>query len=71
MTMKLSVYLTGGSGYELPAGPDPVAGFEAIVDLASAADVRLWSEVAQSSTGAWTKKMAQAAQSWSSYRQAR
>jgi hypothetical protein len=41
------------------------------IDLFAAANVRLWSEVAQSSTSAWTKKMAQAAQSWSAYRQAR
>jgi hypothetical protein len=43
----------------------------ALIDLFAAANVRLWAEVARSSTGAWTKKMAQAAQSWSAYRQAR
>ena len=41
------------------------------IDLFAAANVRLWAEVAQSSTSAWTKKMAHAAQSWSAYRQAR
>jgi len=41
------------------------------IDLFAAANVRLWAEVAQSSTSAWTKKVAQAAQSWSAYRQAR
>lgn len=39
--------------------------------LFAKANVRLWAEVAQSSTSAWTKKMAEAAQSWSAYRQAR
>ena len=41
------------------------------IDLFAAANVRLWAEVAQSSTSAWTKKMAHAAQSWSAYRQRR
>jgi hypothetical protein len=41
------------------------------IDLFAAANVRLWQEIAQSSPAAWTKKMAQAAQSWSAYRQAR
>ena len=41
------------------------------LDLFAAANVRLWDEVAQSSASAWTVKMAQAAQSWSAYRQAR
>jgi hypothetical protein len=41
------------------------------IDLFAVVNVRLWAEVAQSSTSAWTKKMAQAAQSWSAYRQAR
>ena len=40
------------------------------IDLFAAANVRLWAEVAQSSTSTWTTKMAQAAQSWSAYRQA-
>jgi hypothetical protein len=40
------------------------------VDLFAAANVRLWAEVAQSSTSTWTTKMAQAAQSWSAYRHA-
>jgi hypothetical protein len=40
------------------------------LDLFAAANVRLWAEVAQSSTSAWTTKMAQAAQSWSAYRRA-
>jgi hypothetical protein len=40
------------------------------IDLFAAANVRLWAEVAQSSTSAWTTKMAQAAQSWWAYRQA-
>lgn len=39
------------------------------VDLFAAANVRLWAEVAQSSTTTWTTKMSQAAQSWSAYRQ--
>jgi len=38
------------------------------IDLFAAANVRLWAEVAQSSTSTWTTKMAQAAQSWSAYR---
>lgn len=41
------------------------------VDLFAAANVRLWDEVAQSSTSAWTGKMAQAAHAWAAYRQAR
>lgn len=41
------------------------------IDLFAAANVRLWAEVAQSSASGWTKKMAYAAQSWSSYRQSR
>jgi hypothetical protein len=41
------------------------------IDLFAAANVRLWAEVAQSSPAAWTMKMAQAAQSWCAYRQAR
>ncbi len=41
------------------------------IDLFAAANVLLWAEVAQSSMSAWTKKMAQAAHSWSAYRQAR
>ena len=39
------------------------------IDLFAAANVRLWEEVTQSSTSAWTVKMTQAAQSWSAYRQ--
>jgi hypothetical protein len=38
------------------------------IDLFAAANARLWAEIAQSSTTAWTTKMAQAAQSWSAYR---
>ena len=41
------------------------------IDLFVAANVRLWEEVAQSNTSAWTVKMALAAQAWSAYRQAR
>ena len=41
------------------------------IDLFAAANVRLWAEVAQLNTSAWTVKMAQAAKSWSAYRQAR
>jgi hypothetical protein len=41
------------------------------IDLFAAANVRLWAEVAQSSTSSWTKKMAHAAQAWSAYRHAR
>ena len=40
------------------------------VDLFAAANVRLWDEIAQSSTSAWTKDMAQAAHAWSAFRQA-
>jgi len=40
------------------------------IDLFAAANVRLWAEVAQSTTSAWTTKMAQAARSWWAYRQA-
>jgi len=52
----------------LPAfqGADP-----AHIDLFAAANVRLWDEIAQSSTSAWTGKMAQAATSWAAYRLAR
>jgi len=46
------------------AAPHP-----AHTDLAAAPNVRLWTEVAQSSASTWTTKMAQAAQSWSAYRQ--
>lgn len=41
------------------------------IDLFAAANVRLWTEIAQSSTTTWTAKMAQAARSWSACRQAR
>jgi thiamine kinase-like enzyme len=41
------------------------------VDLFAAANVRLWDEIAQSSTSAWTKDMAQAAHAWFAFRQAR
>ena len=41
------------------------------IDLFAAANVRLWDEVARSNTSAWTATMAQAAQSWATYRQAR
>jgi hypothetical protein len=41
------------------------------IDLFAAANVRLWDEIAQSSTSAWTTKMAQAAKSWAACRQAR
>jgi hypothetical protein len=46
----------------LPAfqGADP-----AHINLFAAANVRLWDEIAQSNTNAWTTKMAQAAKSWS------
>lgn len=49
----------------LPAfkGADP-----AHIDLFAAANVRLWAEIAQSSTSVWTTKLARAAQSWSAYR---
>ena len=40
------------------------------IDLFAAANVRLWDEIAQSSTSNWTAKMAQAANSWAAYRQA-
>jgi hypothetical protein len=39
------------------------------VDLFADANVRLWDEIAQSSTTVWTAKMAQAAKSWVAYRQ--
>jgi hypothetical protein len=41
------------------------------VDLFAAANVRLWDEVAQSSTSAWTRDMAQAAHVWFAFRQVR
>ena len=41
------------------------------VDLFAAANVRLWDEIARSSTSAWTTTMAQAAQAWTAYRRAR
>jgi thiamine kinase-like enzyme len=40
------------------------------IDLFAAANVRLWHEIAQSSTDTWTKYMAQAAHAWLAYRQA-
>ena len=54
--------------FRLPAfqAADP-----AHIDLFAAANVRLWDEIAQSSTSAWTAKMAQAAKSWAACRQAR
>jgi hypothetical protein len=41
------------------------------IDLFAAANVRLWDEVAQFSTTAWTKDMAQAAHTWFAHRQTR
>jgi thiamine kinase-like enzyme len=41
------------------------------IDLFAAANVRLWDEIAQASTSDWTTKMAQAAEAWAVYRQAR
>jgi hypothetical protein len=41
------------------------------IDLFAAANVRLWGEIAQSSTSTWTKDMARAAHAWFAYRQAR
>jgi hypothetical protein len=41
------------------------------IDLFAAANVRLWDEIAQSGSGDWTAKMAQAAKSWAAFRQAR
>ena len=41
------------------------------IDLFAEANVRLWDEIARSSTSAWTVKMAQAARSWATHRQAR
>jgi hypothetical protein len=41
------------------------------IDLFAAANVRLWDEIAQFSTTAWTKDMAQAAYTWFAHRQAR
>jgi hypothetical protein len=49
--------------------PAFAAAAPAHINLFAAANVRLWAEVAASSTSAWTTKMAQAAQSWSAYRQ--
>lgn len=40
------------------------------IDLFAYANVRLWDEIAQSSTSDWTVTMAQAAKSWATYRQA-
>lgn len=53
--------------FRLPAfqAADP-----AHIDLFAAANVRLWNEIAQSSTTTWAAKMAQAARAWSTYRQA-
>jgi thiamine kinase-like enzyme len=39
------------------------------IALFAAANDRLWSEIARSSTTAWTAKMAHAAHAWSAYRQ--
>jgi hypothetical protein len=52
----------------LPAFRDADPGH---IDLFATANVRLWEEVAQLSSSAWTKQMAQAARRWSAYRQAR
>jgi hypothetical protein len=41
------------------------------IDLFAAANVRLWDEIAQLNTSAWTTKMARAAKSWDACRQAR
>jgi hypothetical protein len=41
------------------------------IDLFAAANARLWAEIAQANASDWTTKMAHAAQSWSSHRQAR
>ena len=41
------------------------------IDLFAVANVRLWDEIAQSNTSAWTTQMAQAAKSWAACRQAR
>jgi hypothetical protein len=41
------------------------------IDLFAAANAWLWDEIAQSSTSAWTKDMAQAAHAWFAFRQAR
>ncbi len=38
------------------------------IDIFARANVRLWTEIAQLSTSTWTKKMAQAARSWTAYR---
>jgi len=40
------------------------------IDLFAYANVRLWDEIAQSSTSGWTATMAQAAKSWAAHRQA-
>jgi hypothetical protein len=54
--------------FRLPAfqAADP-----AHVDLFAAANVRLWDEIAQPGTSAWTGKMTQAAHAWAAYRHAR
>jgi hypothetical protein len=41
------------------------------LDLFARASARLWQEINQTSRSDWTTKMAQAAQSWAAYRQAR
>jgi hypothetical protein len=51
--------------------PAFLAADPAHINLFATANVRLWAEVAQSSTSVWTKKMAEAAQSWAAYRHAR
>ena len=63
-----TVHEAEGQASRLPAfqAADP-----AHIDLFATANVRLWDEIAQSSTSAWTTKMAQAARSWAACRQAR
>jgi hypothetical protein len=64
----------GQTAYEAERQASRLLAFQAAdpahIDLFAAANVRLWDEIAQSSTSVWTAKMAQAAQAWAAYRQA-
>ena len=65
----------GHTAHEAERQASRMAAFRAAdpthIDLFAAANVRLWDEITQSSTSAWTAKMAQAARSWAAYRRVR
>jgi hypothetical protein len=65
----------GHTAYEAERQASRLPAFQAAdpahIGLFAVANVRLWDEIAQSSPGGWTIKMAQAAQSWAAYRQGR